>query len=196
MLFVSTTRNLSLLVPAASTAWVLNWTCRTSTAAPRSPPLRLPMGWPNVSPISWGFRGGGGRTEVLEPPRIHCGVGACASPLREPRGCSPPRQACNPLVSNGSCMITGPVVPIGNHRKDVPSVRFGGRDDAHLQDVDLRPDKGRTLQGGDPAAEGDLFPFRACCSFLRFFRGGAQTTKTGSDCFLRMGQPDSRGRTL
>ena len=29
--------------------------------------------------------------------------------------------------------------PIGNHRQDVPSVRFGGRDDAHLQDVDLRP---------------------------------------------------------
>ena len=36
----------------------------------------------------------------------------------------------------------GPVVPIGNHRQDVPSVRFGGRDDAHLQGVDLRPDKG------------------------------------------------------
>ena len=36
----------------------------------------------------------------------------------------------------------GPVVPIGNHRQDVPSVRFGGRDDAHLQDVDLRPEKG------------------------------------------------------
>ena len=36
----------------------------------------------------------------------------------------------------------GPVVPIGNHRQDVPSARFGGRDDAHLQDVDLRPGKG------------------------------------------------------
>ena len=36
----------------------------------------------------------------------------------------------------------GPVVPIGNHRQDVPSVRFGGRDDAHLQGVDLGPDKG------------------------------------------------------
>ena len=36
----------------------------------------------------------------------------------------------------------GPVVPIGNHRQDVPSVRFGGRDDPHLQDVDLKPDKG------------------------------------------------------
>ena len=36
----------------------------------------------------------------------------------------------------------GPVVPIGNHRQDVPSVRFGGPDDAHLQGVDLRPDKG------------------------------------------------------
>ena len=36
----------------------------------------------------------------------------------------------------------GAVVPIGNHRQDVPSVRFGGRDDACLQDVDLRPDKG------------------------------------------------------
>ena len=34
------------------------------------------------------------------------------------------------------------VWPIGNHRQDVPSVRFGGRDDAHLQDVDLRPKKG------------------------------------------------------
>ena len=33
----------------------------------------------------------------------------------------------------------GPVVPVGNHRQDVPSVRIGGRDDAHLQDVD--PDK-------------------------------------------------------
>ena len=32
----------------------------------------------------------------------------------------------------------GPVVPTGNHRQDVPSVR----DDACLQDVDLRPDKG------------------------------------------------------
>ena len=36
----------------------------------------------------------------------------------------------------------GPVVPIGNHRQDVPSVRFGGRDDAHLQDVYLRADTG------------------------------------------------------
>ena len=35
-----------------------------------------------------------------------------------------------------------PGVPIGNHRQDVPSVRFGGRDDAHLQDVDLQPDNG------------------------------------------------------
>ena len=33
-------------------------------------------------------------------------------------------------------------MPIGNHRQDVPSVRFGGRDDARLQDVDLGPDKG------------------------------------------------------
>ena len=29
-------------------------------------------------------------------------------------------------------------MPIGNHRQHVPSVRFGGRDDAHLQDVDLK----------------------------------------------------------
>ena len=44
-----------------------------------------------------------------------------------------------------------------------------------------------------PAAEGDVFPLRACCSWLRFFRGGAQTTRTGSNCFLWMGQPNSRG---
>ena len=25
-----------------------------------------------------------------------------------------------------------------------------------------------------------MFPFRACCSWLRFFRGRAQTTRTGS----------------
>ena len=36
----------------------------------------------------------------------------------------------------------GPVVPTGNHRQDVPSVRIGGRDDAHFQGVDLRPDNG------------------------------------------------------
>ena len=41
----------------------------------------------------------------------------------------------------------------------------------------------QTLRGGDPAAEGDVFPFWACCSWLRFFRGGVQT-RTGSDCFL------------
>ena len=35
---------------------------------------RGPMGWPVVSPIPWGFHGGGGRTEVLEPLRIQCGV--------------------------------------------------------------------------------------------------------------------------
>ena len=35
----------------------------------------------------------------------------------------------------------GPVVPVGNHRQDVPSVRFGGHNDAHLQGVDLRPEK-------------------------------------------------------
>ena len=35
---------------------------------------RGPMGCPVVSPISLGFHGGGGRTEVLEPLRIHCGV--------------------------------------------------------------------------------------------------------------------------
>ena len=32
---------------------------------------RGPLGWPVVSPISYG---GGGRTDVLEPLRIHCGV--------------------------------------------------------------------------------------------------------------------------
>ena len=32
------------------------------------------MGSPVVSPIPWGFLGGGGRTEVLEPLRIHGGV--------------------------------------------------------------------------------------------------------------------------
>ena len=52
----------------------------------------------------------------------------------------------------------------------------------------------RTLRGGDPAA--DVFPFRACGSWLRFFRGGDQTTRTRSNCFLWIGQPDSRGRTL
>ena len=36
----------------------------------------------------------------------------------------------------------GPVVPIGNNRQDVPSVCFGGCNDAHLQEVDLRPDEG------------------------------------------------------
>ena len=36
----------------------------------RSP--RGPMDWPVVSSISWGFHGGGGRTEVLEPLRIQC----------------------------------------------------------------------------------------------------------------------------
>ena len=35
---------------------------------------RGPMGWPVVSPIPWGFHGSGGRTEVPEPLRIHCGV--------------------------------------------------------------------------------------------------------------------------
>ena len=97
----------------------------------------------------------------------------------------------------------GPVVPIGNHSQDAPSVRFGGRDDDHSQDVDLRAAAARgavarstnvgsrssslatstrcqTLRGGDPAADGDVFPFRACCSWLRFFRGGAQTTRTGA----------------
>ena len=34
---------------------------------------------------------------------------------------------------------------------------------------------------------------KACCSWLRFLRGGAQT-RTGSNCFLWTGQPDSRGR--
>ena len=34
-----------------------------------------------------------------------------------------------------------------------------------------------------------MFPLRACCSWLRFFRGGAQTTRTGSGCFLWTGQP-------
>ena len=48
----------------------------------------------------------------------------------------------------------GPVVPIGNHRQDVPSVRLGGRDDAHLQDVDLRPDKGA---GQLPASREETF---------------------------------------
>ena len=113
-------------------------------------------------------------------------------------------------------------------------MRFGGRDDAHLQDVDLRPGKGarqlpasreetfqasfevgvrtpgsfaaapgavagstnvgsrssslarstrcRTLRERDPAA--DVFPFRACCSWLRILRKGAQTTRTGSNCFF------------
>ena len=127
----------------------------------------------------------------------------------------------------------GHVVPILKNRQDVPPVRFGGRDDAHLQDVDfqnvdLRPNEGarqlpasreetfqvsfevgmrtsgpmcgstrrsrREHQRRDPVA--DVYPFRACCSWLRFFRGGAQTTRTGSNCFLWMGQPDSRGRTL
>ena len=141
----------------------------------------------------------------------------------------------------------GPVVPIGNHRQDVPSVRFGGRDDAHLQDVDLRPDNGarqlpasrektfqasfevgmrtpgpsaaapgavagstnvgsrssslarstrcRTLRGGDLAAEGDVFPSCACCSWLRFFRGGAQTTRRAT-AFCGWDNPTHLGRTL
>ena len=46
------------------------------------------------------------------------------------------------------------------------------------------------------AAEADVFPSRACCSWFRFFRGGAQTTRTGSSCFLWTGQPDPRDRTL
>ena len=45
-------------------------------------------------------------------------------------------------------------------------------------------------------AEGDAPPFRACCSWLRFFRGAAQTTRTGSNCFVGMAQPTSWGRTL
>ena len=46
-----------------------------------------------------------------------------------------------------------------------------------------------------PAADGDVFPFRACC-WLRFFRGSAQMTRTGSDCFLWMGATRLTGRNL
>ena len=42
-----------------------------------------------------------------------------------------------------------------------------------------------------PAAEGDVLLFRACCSWLRSFRVGAQTTKR-SNCFLWTGQPATR----
>ena len=41
----------------------------------------------------------------------------------------------------------------------------------------------------DLAAEANVFPLRGCYSWLRFFRGGAQTTRTGSGCFLWTGQP-------
>ena len=33
------------------------------------------------------------------------------------------------------------------------------------------------------AAEGDVFPLRACCCWLRFFRDGAQSMRTDSSCF-------------
>ena len=44
---------------------------------------RGPMDWPSSSPIPWGFPGGGGRAEVLEPLRIHCGV--VLHPARHPQ---------------------------------------------------------------------------------------------------------------
>ena len=46
-----------------------------------------------------------------------------------------------------------PVVPIGNHRQDVASVRFGGRDFSDLQDVNLRADKGACLARRDVPSE-------------------------------------------
>ena len=51
-------------------------------------------------------------------------------------------------------MTTGLLCQSRNHRPDVPSVRFGGRDDAHLdlQNVDLRP--GKELRGRSAAAPG------------------------------------------
>ena len=45
-----------------------------------------------------------------------------------------------------------------------------------------------------PRRRRDVFPFRVCC-WLRFFRGVAQTTRTGSNCFLWTGQPDPRDWT-
>ena len=71
----------------------------------------------------------------------------CKPPFESPRGCSPPldwraiRWSHFVHGERAQCELhdKGPVVPIRNHRQDVPSVRFGGRDDAHLQDFDLRP---------------------------------------------------------
>ena len=138
---------------------------------------------------------------------------------------------------NASCMITGMLCPIGNHRQDVPSVRFGACDDAHLQGVDLRSDKGARqlpasreengpseLRGryedarahprqhlarsqgaptsvpGRPRWRGQLAVGRSeeetrrpspvqGVLLLRFFRGGVQTMRTGSDCFSWVEQP-------
>ena len=55
--------------------------------------------------------------------------------------------------------------------------------------VPLRPGAGDHSAGG-ARSRGRRVPIEGV--LLRFFRGGAQTTRTGSSCFLWTGQPDPR----
>ena len=61
------------------------------------------------------------------------------------RVCKPPSRARRMVTSSTGVYSDDLILYTAsarNHRQDVPSVRFGGRDDACLQDVDLRPDEG------------------------------------------------------
>ena len=69
----------------------------------------------------------------------------------------------------------GPVVPIGNHRQDVASVRFGGRDFSDLQDVNLRADKGACLARRDVPSE-----LRGRCEDAGLVRGSTLARSQGA----------------